>query len=217
LNADIKVKNYKKYFLLAAPLVIMLTVYIVLTPLVQRFGTARGLLYGYLFYWGFWGIIFPLWTVGLKGFAKMFSATAENIGKAGWLLLGMPVIIYPAVSLPEIWPEITLTLVLLSIPLALINGTLEELLWRGTYITAFPEKLFPGYIFPAVAFGIWHVAPYAAMPDFGAEGAVIATIGGTLFGLCWGWAAWKSGSIRLAVISHILANFLALGALSFMG
>ena len=32
-----------------------------------------------------------------------------------------------------------------------------------------------------------------------------------------GWVAWKSGSIRLAAGSHVLANFPGLAALSFMG
>jgi hypothetical protein len=156
-------------------------------------------------------------VVGLEGFKKMFAPSAKNLGKMGWLLLALPVIIYPVYLLPEIWHELTITVVLLSLPVALVNGTLEELLWRGTYVTAFPGKLFPGYLFPSIAFGVWHVAPYAVIPEFSAAGAVMVTLGGTLFGLCWGWAAWKCGSIRLPVLSHVLANFLAMGAISFIG
>jgi hypothetical protein len=217
MSDKIKTSGIKKTFLIMAPLVLMLTVYLVLTPLVDKFGLSRGLLYGYFFYWGFWCIIFPLWVVGLEGFKKMFAPSAKNLGKMGWLLLALPVIIYPVYLLPEIWHELTITVVLLSLPVALVNGTLEELLWRGTYVTAFPGKLFPGYLFPSIAFGVWHVAPYAVIPEFSAAGAVMVTLGGTLFGLCWGWAAWKCGSIRLPVLSHVLANFLAMGAISFIG
>ncbi len=76
MNDKIKISSFKRNFLIIAPLVLMLTVYLVLTPPVERFGIARGLLYGYFFYWGFWCIIFPLWTVGLDGFKKMFAPSA---------------------------------------------------------------------------------------------------------------------------------------------
>jgi len=217
MNNTMNINSFKKNVLLIAPLVVMLTVYLVLVPLVERYGPGRGMLYGYLFYWGFWCIIFPLWAVGLEGFKRMFTPSAKSVGKVGWLLLAIPVIIYPAFYLPEVWQQITLTVVLLSLLVALVNGTLEELLWRGTYVTAFPDNRFLGYLFPSVAFGVWHVAPYAALPEFEAAGAVMGIAGGTLFGLCWGWVAWKTGSIRLAAISHVLANFLAMAALNFMG
>ncbi len=108
---------------------------------------------------GFWCIIFPLWAVGWEGAKKMFALPAKSIGKLGWLLLALPVIIYPVFALPVIWQQIILTVVLLSLLVALVNGTLEELLWRGAYVTAFPENRFLSYLFPSVAFGVWHVAP----------------------------------------------------------
>ena len=215
MKNKINISNFKKNVLLIAPVVIMLTVYLVLSPLVERFGMS-GLFYGYFFYWGFWCIIFPLWAVGWEGLKKMFAVPAKSIAKFDWLLLALPVIIYPVFRLPEVWQQITLTVVLLSVPVALVNGTLEELLWRGTYITAFPENRFLGFLFPSVAFGVWHAAPYAAV--FGFEAAAIAgVVGGGFFGFCWGWVAWKTGSIRLAALSHVLSNFLAMAALNFMG
>jgi len=103
------INSFKKNVLLVAPVVIMLTVYLVLSALVERFGMS-GLLYGYFFYWGFWCIIFPLWTVGWEGFKKMFSAPGKPIARFDWLLLALPVIIYAGFRLPEVWPQITLTL-----------------------------------------------------------------------------------------------------------
>jgi len=211
-----KPSSSKVYIALLAPFLLMLTVYLVLTPLVDRFGIARGLLYGYIFYWGFWCVLFPLWMIGWNGIRRMFSAPRNGLGRLSWALLFLPVAAYPLYSLPEVWGEISIAVVLLSLPVAVTNGTLEELLWRGVYVKVFPGKLFLGYLFPSIAFGLWHIAPYAVMPDFGVEGAVLATIGGTLFGLCWGWAAWKTGSIRYSVLSHVVANFLAMGAIAFM-
>ena len=215
MNNSMCISNFKKNGLLIAPVVIMLTVYLVLSAMVERLGMS-GLFYGYIFYWGFWCIIFPLWTVGWEGFKKMFSAPGKSITKFDWLLLALPVIIYAGFRLPEVWPQITLTLVLLSVPVSLVNGTLEELLWRGTYITVFPENRFLGFLFPSVAFGLWHAAPYAAV--FGFDAALIAgVVGGGFFGFCWGWVAWKTGSIRLVVLSHVLANFVSIAALNFLG
>ncbi len=43
MNDKIKISSFKRNFLIIAPLVLMLTVYLMLTPLVERFGIARGL------------------------------------------------------------------------------------------------------------------------------------------------------------------------------
>jgi hypothetical protein len=41
--------------------------------------------------------------------------------------------------------------------------------------------------------------------------------GGILFGLCWGWVAWLTGSIRWVVVSRILVNVGFLSVVSFVG
>jgi hypothetical protein len=43
---------------------------------------------------------------------------------------------------------------------ALINGTVEELFWRGAFVFTFPDDILRGYFFPTVFFGRWHVALY---------------------------------------------------------
>ncbi len=113
---------------LLVPFVLMLTVYLVLTPLVNRFGIARGLLYGYIFYWGFRCILLPLWMMGWNAFRRMFSAPRNGIDGLSWALLLLPVVAYPAYSLPEVWGEISIAVVLLSLPVAVTNRTLEEML-----------------------------------------------------------------------------------------
>ncbi len=37
---------------------------------------------------------------------------------------------------------------------ALINGTVEELFWRGAFVFTFPDDILRGYIFPTLFFGL---------------------------------------------------------------
>jgi membrane protease YdiL (CAAX protease family) len=36
-----------------------------------------------------------------------------------------------------------------------------------------------------------------------------------VFGLCWGWVAYRAASIRWVVVSHVLLDFAGLGALVY--
>ena len=58
MNNTMSINSFKKNVLLVAPVVIMLTVYLVLSALVERFGMS-GLLYGY-FFSGDFGVLFSL-------------------------------------------------------------------------------------------------------------------------------------------------------------
>jgi uncharacterized protein len=135
-----------------------------------------------------------------------------------WVLLAIPIAIAVAVGAAEVWPHATLAVVAWTEPIALVDGTLEEVLWRGTFVRTFPSSLVLGYLWPAIGFGCWHLAPLAA--DVGAYGArdVAAFIGGgVLFGLCWGWVAYRTGSIRQTVVSHVLVNLGLMSGVAFVG
>jgi membrane protease YdiL (CAAX protease family) len=51
------------------------------------------------------------------------------------------------------------------------------------------------------------------IPD-GAFSFVLSTLA---IGLSYGWVAWRTGSIRWTVVSHICLNFLGLGAILYLG
>jgi membrane protease YdiL (CAAX protease family) len=89
-------------------------------------------------------------------------------------------------------------------------------LWRGAYTRLFPGRLFLGYIYPTFGFAIWHLAPQSVHPIRMPGGVPAFIAGATFVGACWGWVAWRSGSIRWATLSHVLTDFLGLGATIYL-
>ena len=87
--------------------------------------------------------------------------------------------------------------------MAFANGILEEVLWRGVFITLFPGNLKWSVVWPTLWFALWHLAPGLISISF-SPGVLMA--GAAVFGACWGWLAMKSNSIRWSAISHILTG-----------
>ncbi|HEY76302.1 MAG TPA: CPBP family intramembrane metalloprotease [Thermoflexia bacterium] len=195
--------------LVVAPPVLVATTYLVFRYSAARLGPARGYLVGFLFYWTVWCLLIPLLTVGPEGIRRMFSPPEPTFGRPGWLgvflLVGPPLFMYLTVFPREIGSA-GLTVAIYSALYAVVNGTMEEILWRGTFVTAFSGSWLWGYLYPAVWFGLWHLSPQAVEPSEpgGAVGFALLSI---LLGLAWGWVARTSGSIRWTVVAHVLLNF----------
>jgi len=58
-------------------------------------------------------------------------------------------------------------IITIGIPVAIINGTYEEILWRGLYVKIFPNKVMLGLIYPTIGFAIWHISPQLVFPSEG--------------------------------------------------
>lgn len=206
--------------LLVMPLVLLLTTYLAFQEFVTWLGFKAGYFAGFAFYWAVWGLLFPLWALGGQGLRTLFRDVRPRLGKPGWVgavLLALPPLLAGLTVFPAKLPQATPLVVLVSFVLALVNGTLEEVLWRGAYIKAFSDRVGLGYLYPSLGFALWHLAPQAVHP-IAMPGGVAAFIAGALFlGLCWGWVAWRTGSIRWTVVSHVFTDFLGLGALVYLG
>ena len=205
----------RQIILLFMPWILLATTYFAFISFEKIMGDKLGYLLAFVFYWIFWCFLFPLMFTGRKRIKEMFSKVGLQAGKlkilAVILLLLPPVLALSTVFAVKI-PTATVLIVLGSFAIALINGTAEELLWRGVYVREFSGKLFMGYLYPAFGFAIWHLAPQAVHP-ISMPGGVLAFIFGAFFvGACWGWVAWKTNSIRLSIFSHVLTDFLGLGA-----
>jgi len=48
--------------------------------------------------------------------------------------------------------------------MTLMNSFWEEVLWRGVYITLFPDSRWWGIVWPTVWFALWHYAPGSVSP-----------------------------------------------------
>jgi membrane protease YdiL (CAAX protease family) len=90
---------------------------------------------------------------------------------------------------------------------ALINGTLEELFWRGTLLH---NDATPGaQAGQLVLFTGWHVALLTAS-GIVLTGGPLALLGGAAAaGLLWTWARMQTGAIGFGILCHISLNIFA--------
>jgi membrane protease YdiL (CAAX protease family) len=105
----------------------------------------------------------------------------------------------------------TLQIILVSALLAIVNGTLEEVLWRGTYLAFFPESLWWSRLYPAIGFAIWHFAPQSVFRNKAPGGNLSLVVVAGIVGLMWAWVAGSTGTLLWVTISHILFDFSGLG------
>jgi len=204
--------------LILAPPFLLLTTRLAFRYAADRFGLARGYLRGFLFYWVCWGFLLPLLAVGAEGVREMFKTPQPAFGKPDWLgvllLVGPPLVMY-LTNFPTEVRRVSPKIILYSALFALVNGTMEEVLWRGVYVVLFSDSWLWAILYPSIGFGLWHLSPQEVYPSEIRGGVLGFALMSILLGLVWGWVAWTTGSIRWTVVAHILLNFGGLAGRSF--
>lgn len=188
-------------------ILVIVTMPIVFVVLAGVLGDQAGWLLGFLVYWAIWGFGFPLWLLGGRRVRELLWTAPRGPGPLWGLLLLGP----PAGSLLIGWvplAELSVAAVAVAITFAVVNGTAEELLWRGVFITSFPDQWWWGVIYQSIAFGLWHLAPQIIDPGEG--GSLPFAVAAVFLGLLYGLVARHTGSVRWPAISHIFADLLAL-------
>lgn len=182
----------RQLVLLATPPILLASSYAAFKGLAAWLGPARGYLGGFLFYWVIWCGLLPLWAVGGDGLRALFADVRPRFGQPAWLgvlFLLLPALAAYASTFPARLREASLTVVAASILFSLVNGTLEEVLWRGTYVAAFPDSWLWGVVYPSIGFGLWHLAPQAIVPSRMRGGAIAFSLLAILLGAPYGWVA----------------------------
>ena len=165
-------------------------------------GSRRAWIAGIFVYWAVWCVTLPMLILGWRGAKRLFER--GRMTWLAWLVVTMP----PLVSLIGRFFGIRQSIYTLaiSIPLALLNGVMEELLWRGVFTGLFPDSVFWGVLWPSFWFGLWHFAP--ASVNRTPYEAVQLVAAAMFLGLAMGWVAHSSSSIRWTAFSHALAGAL---------
>jgi len=210
----------KQRLLIAIPPFLLATTYITFRLLTDLLGRSNGYLGGFLFYWSIWCGLIPFLIVGSEALKASFNDSENRFGKPKWVgiffLAGPFLSPFFTIFLPKV-VDATWGIVLISAIFAIINGTMEEILWRGAFIKTFPKSWTWSYLYPSIWFGYWHLSPQTVFPSTMPGGAFAFATLSIFMGLTFGWVSKKANSIRYTTIAHILTDFMGLAGLAFMG
>jgi membrane protease YdiL (CAAX protease family) len=202
----------KHFVLLTIPFALIPSTTLVFISLARWLGKEKGYLLGFLFYWIIWCVIVPLLLLGTKDFPSLFMDKTPLFSGPNWLAA----VLLAVVTLVTLFMygkgfiQSPLNLILIAIPVAIINGICEELLWRGLYIKIFPNNLWLAVLFPAIGFALWHLAPRQIFSEGNKFTFIFSTF---ILGLAYGWITYRTGSAKWTAVSHSLNGILALGGL----
>ena len=209
-----------RHLFIVAPLFLMATTYAIFRLLIPVAGETAAYFTGFAFYWLLGGIVLPILLIGREGVTSLFArrTRALNLGFAAALVLLAATVVFGFLfAFPYIFPvETGVTLASLA-AYAIVNGTSEEIFWRGTFAHRFPSNRWLGMFYPAVMFSCWHLVPWVVFPLF-LHVSALAVIGAVFpTALVYHWVAWSTGSIRWTVLAHVLTNMSGLGAMVIFG
>ena len=166
---------------------------------------------GFVLYWLYLGIAIVTSTTAAD---RALLTTFRPPGR-WWSLLGfLPVVILAwgamgslqAVTLPA-------ALFLVIALAALVNGTLEELFWRGALVPR-PDR--EGMAVSLGLFTLWHLAPLFALGVVLPGGPLAMVLGALVLGAIWTMMRLRSGTLGAAIASHVGVNLFAFTQLAVL-
>ncbi|MBC8505559.1 MAG: CPBP family intramembrane metalloprotease [Anaerolineales bacterium] len=195
--------NRKQIIAIFAPLLLTGIMYPVFQYLAGVFGERLGWYFGLVIYWLVWGAAFSAWMIGKKNIWRIIRPQRLTFGVA--VLVLFPVLMSALYRLapgmeyekPSFW------VLLMLISTTIGNGFFEEVLWRGVYMTLFPENNFLRIVWPSIWFAIWHYAPGSVSTDGNVWGLII---GAAFFGFYLSFLAKKTGTIWWSILAHFLGG-----------
>jgi membrane protease YdiL (CAAX protease family) len=217
-SVDAPIRHYHsdiRRSLLLAPVVLIATMYVVFQVAARLGGVQVAHYAGFAIYWLVWGVGAPLFVVGRHGVADVLLSRDPERHRLPWraaiLLAGPPIVAF-AFVFPALFPSPRDAMLIALAAYALANGVLEEVFWRGVYARVFPLEMGRGLIYPAAMYGAWLLVPMSLYPSTLSDAIAVYCVGFAM-GLLYGWVAWRTGSIRWTILSHVLTNLGGVGAL----
>jgi hypothetical protein len=200
--------------ILAIPLVVPVSMRVLFPLLARRLGARRGYLAAFGIYWAGCYLV-PLALVGRRRIAALLCRPADRLPRPRWLgalaLLVPPLGAAGAELLPALRRADSALLATASV-VAVVNAAGEELLWRGLFVATFPDDPVRGWLWPAVGFTAWHLAPASVRPP---RQARMFLAGTALIGAGFGWVAWRTHSLRWTLPAHVATDACGLPSARF--
>lgn len=196
--------------LLAVPPALLFCMTAVFSQLENLLGRERGYLLGFGIYWLVWCLAVPLLLLGGKGFVSMFEQSTPLFSRSS-ILASIVFVLVPAVAVLMYGREFVnspLRLIAAAVPSAVLNGFCEEVLWRGLFVSVFPDNAWLAVVYPAAGFALWHLAPQQVISSGSKAGFILSTF---VLGLAYGLIAYQTGSPFWPSVSHSASGIMALG------
>lgn len=194
---------------LVAHALALIAVLLVLVPILTSTWGTNGYLLVFVFYWLAFCVPVTLIHVLPHRGPRLFS---EKLDRRDWfvplLLLGQVGLI-AVVALAPNTAMLTTQGAMLALLFAVINGPLEEIAWRGGFMTRFADRPRLGFWLGWLLFSAWHIPltlSHGVIFDGGGVGLVASA---AVLGLLWNWAAWRTGSVFWVGLAHGLTNLAA--------
>lgn len=196
---------------LAVPVAVNLSMPVVYRRLARTLGPQRGYIGGFVVYWSAC-VAIPVAVLGPRRTAGLLRDARTPRALEAVALALPPLGGLATETLPALRGGVTVDQALLATAavFAATNSLAEELLWRGLFIAVFPQSRVLGWVYPALGFGLWHLAPQQIHP---APRPLAFCAAASVLGLVNGWTARRLGGIGATTLSHALAD--ATGLASF--
>jgi hypothetical protein len=199
---------------LAIPLAVPVGMRMLFPLLARRLGARRGYQTGFAVYWSGCYLV-PLALLGRRRVWALLGEPARPLPRPGWL--GALALLIPPLGAvgTELVPALRQAdpaLVTTAGVVAAVNATGEELLWRGLFVATFPQDVVRGWLWPAIGFTVWHLAPASVRPP--RQGRLFL-VGSALIGGGFGWVAWCTRSLRWTLPAHLVTDASGLSAARF--
>jgi membrane protease YdiL (CAAX protease family) len=177
-----------------------------------------GYLFGFGVYWAYALSVTWILTTKEKGYLRSILRTNSKI-KYRHLFNAAALLPVPGIFFISFFPNagrLSLQTGILVLVVAILNGSIEEMYWRGLYLKEYGNSLLIGIILSTFLFATWHFSLwYAKGIEY--QGGLLALVGGALImGLLWSFISRKVKSIKICIIAHIIVNIFAFTGL-FVG
>lgn len=197
--------NNKKKIAIVAPLVLIAMMYPIFQFLAGKYGERIGWYLGLVLYWLIWGGVFSWSMIGKESILRIIRPQKFTLRIL--LLILFPLLMaalykyIPGMDYEK--PSVWIFLLLVSTNFG--NGFFEELLWRGVYMSLFPDSLIFRIIWPSIWFALWHYVPGSVIANGNVIGLII---GSGLMGLYLSFLAKKTGTIWWTILTHTIGGFI---------
>ena len=201
--AEVQRLERRRRALLAAPIVVPVSMAGAFAVLERLLGPRRGYNAGFALYWVGWCLGFPLWVLGPRRLLRLLRE-GTRLSPADLALLAVPVAGAAATELAPNRQAIDPKVAAVMVATAAVNSVGEELLWRGSYLDWFPDDPWRGAAWPWIGFTVWHLAPQVIVPSH--RGRAQFLVGAGLVGAASARVAWTTRSLRWTLLAHVLTD-----------